>query len=112
MKISEMKGEQAFDAMAKLVPHLYRIIEDNDLSEVKEDIKKGEKENIVIQKAMPTMLTKHREDLFALIAATNDKTIEDVKNMTYADIMNALRECGIAEIIDFFRFAVRLIAVS
>lgn len=98
MKISELNTDQALDVLCESAPYLGNIIEDASLTlELKRKLKIGagasQAEIIAagidkIAKLVPIILRAHREDVYAIIAAVNGKTLEDVSKQ------NALKTAG------------------
>lgn len=108
MKISQMTTNQAADALVKISAHASNILDDPDMMEiVKDTAKTGKKDSTngwskILTKLIPCCLQKHREDLFAIIAALDDKTIEQVGDMKLIDTLNILKESVDKELLDFF----------
>lgn len=120
LKISELPSDQAFEVMAKLVPYIYSLSDDDEIRDVKNernaarssgDADAGQKvTERYFTTVMPLLLTKHRDDVFGIVAVLNEKTVDDVRKMPYAKLMECINGAGIFDIIDFFRFAVRVTA--
>lgn len=108
MKISQMTTNQAADALVKISAHTSNILDDPDMRElIKDTAKTGKKDatngwSKILTKLVPCCLQKHREDLFAIIAALDDKTAEDVGKLKLIETLNILRESVDKELLDFF----------
>ena len=90
MKLSQIKGADAIDVLARIIQPIANIALDKDaLNEIK--LKPVEKEGktpeqiralaiMRIRDAIPAMLGEHRMDICEIIAAINGKTLDEYIN--------------------------------
>ena len=108
MKISQMTTNQAADALVKISAYAANILDDAEMMNlIKETGKNGVDDAMsgwskLLTKLVPMCLKTHREDLFAIIAALDDKTAEDVGKLKLIETLNILRESVDKELLDFF----------
>lgn len=116
MRINEMSADKAFETMAKLVPYIYNISDDETIKKAKsernertddpEEAKKaGER---FLWSVIPAVLARHKEDVFGIVSVMEGCSIEDVQKMTYAELMECINGAGIFDVLSFFKFAVRM----
>ena len=113
MSISQMSTDKAFECMARMVPYVVEILGDPKLAEVKKrfDEKGDELTNgDFMLEAYPLLLRDHREALYGIVAAMSDKSMAEVKDQSFAETFNIIREGFTKELFDFFPFARRLAA--
>ncbi len=103
MKISEFSTECALDKLCEIVPYADNIMGDDELvSVLKEKINPtGEKMVAAAwallgmrkaSKLVPVLFKRHREDVFAILAALNGTTVEKIKAQNIITTMMQLRE--------------------
>ena len=112
MKLSEMNGEELSVCLCKIAEPLERIGFDKKTTAVFQEIADMSKDNmnniqkasVMIGKYVPLLLGAHREDTFAILAAINDKTVEEIRSQngmqTIKELKNALAD---PDLMDFFR---------
>lgn len=114
MKLSQIKGTDAIDVLARIIQPISNIALDKDafdaikLKQVDKDGKTKEQIRELalqrIREAIPAMLGKHRDDICEIIAAINCQTREEyVASLTFAkllkDCMDVLTD---EELLSFF----------
>ena len=112
MKLSEMNTEKAFACMARMVPYVAEIMGDPNVAEAKRKLgeKAGELTNGDFMAAIyPLLMRDHGEALCGIVAAMDDRTVEEVKAQPYKKTLAAIRADFTRELFDFFPFAVRLV---
>lgn len=108
MKISQMTTNQAADALVKISAYASNILDDKDMMElIKGTAKKGQKDasngwSMILTKLVPLCLQTHRNDLFSIVAALDDKTVEEIGDMKLIDTLNILKDSVDKELLDFF----------
>lgn len=114
MKISEMTTEQAFDCMCVITPYVANITADEKLLNIlKDKIQIGKsvsKAEIMVFGAkklaeiVPLVLKDHKQDVFDILAALNEKTPEEISKQNIIETMKQIRKCVTDEdLIDFFK---------
>lgn len=115
MKLSEMNGEELSVCLCKIAEPLERIGFDKKTTETFQkiaDLSKSGMNNIqkasaMIGKYVPLLLGDHREDTFAILAAINDKTVEEIRSQngmqTIKELKDALTD---PDLMDFFSSSV------
>lgn len=101
MKLSQIKGADAIDVLARIIQPIANIALDKDaLNAIK--LKPVEKEGktpeqirelamVRIREAIPAMLGKHRDDICEIIAAINCKSRDEyIAELTFAKL---LKDC-------------------
>lgn len=112
MKLSEMNGEELSVCLCKIAEPLERIGFDKKTTETFQEIadlsKSGmnniQQTSMMIGKFVPLLLGDHREDTFAILAAINNKTVEEIRSQkgmqTIKELKNALAD---PDLMDFLR---------
>lgn len=108
MSLTEMKTQDAFEAMVKMLPHVTAIIEDADIAAEKERIKAKESTGAQTFGAlMPLVLARHGGDMIAIVAAASGVTEKEVGEMPLAQMRDAF-DAAWKDILDFFPLCLRL----
>lgn len=99
MKLSDIKGEGAIDAVADLIPPVARIARDPDVRDMFETKKVPEGMTALefflsrIEEGAPLLLSKHKGDVISILAAISSKTVEEyTAGLTFASLLNDLIE--------------------
>lgn len=101
MKLSQIKGADAIDVLARIIQPIANIALDKDafnaikLKPVEKEGKTPEQIRELalqrIREAIPAMLGKHRMDICEIIAAINGQTCDDyIANLTFGKL---LKDC-------------------
>ena len=118
MKLSEMNGEELSVCLCKIAEPIERIGFDKKTTETFQEIadliKNGmnniQQTSIMIGTCVPLLLGDHREDTFAILAAINGKTVEEIRSQngmqTIKELKNALAD---PDLMDFFTSSVRTV---
>ena len=108
MKISEMTNEQAAEAMIRLSVPFGNLCDDKKITEMIEQYK-GLKDGPMIHafgKMLPEIIMyafkAHREDLYEIVGALTNQSIEEVAKMNFVKTVNVLKESYDDVIRDFF----------
>lgn len=109
MKISEMSMNRAADTMIRLSGSLGNILNDEQIEKLFTDTGFAGKANplkgyaMFLTQLVPACLRTHRNDLFDVVAALDEKTPEEVGNLKVGDVIKILRESVDKELLDFLR---------
>lgn len=107
-----MTTEKALDQMLKIAPHLASILDDTDASEIISAVRetKGSKPaGETMAKIIPLFAGKHRENLYAIVAALNDLPVEEVMEQPINKTIKTLQTMIIHESIMFFMTCMQMI---
>lgn len=114
MKLSQLSTERAVDVLCEIAPCAMNIMTDEELmSELKKavDLKGANTlaEKIALSvgkfsKIIPILLKKRRNDLFSILGALNEKTIEEISKQNIIKTMSQIKEMTKdKELLDFFK---------
>lgn len=109
MKLSEMSTEQFADAICDVTDATANIVEDKALMIAIGDVFKryegktvGNMLATALRKVVPLMLKTHRHDTFQLVAAMNQKTLEQVMAQPIMQTIDDINGMVDKELLDFF----------
>ena len=108
MKISEMTTNQAADVLVRIADPAANIMHDAETFSMLESISKSDATNAVtfiadnIVTIARVLLKNHRIDLFEVVAALTDKTVDDVANQKFTQTVKDLKDSWDGELVDFF----------
>lgn len=109
MKLTEMKTQDAFEAMVRMLPHVTAILEDADIVAEKEKIKNKTASGAQSFNAiMPLVIARHGEDMIAIVAAASGRDVRAVKDMPLQEMREAFDEAW-KDVLDFFPLCLRLV---
>ena len=117
MKFSKITTDRAADVLCEITPYIANIVADEELlAELRnavdpkevatqaELIAKGIEK---VTKLTPIVLKKRKEDVFGILAALNDKTIEEIGSQniiaTMAQVRDVIKD---RDLMDFFKSCV------
>lgn len=116
MKLSEMSTDRAADVLCELTLPISNIVTDDELREClraaigAEEAKSMTKMQMLamgverINKIVPILMKKRREDVYAIIAVLNDTTAEEIGRQNILKTMLQIRETvKDRELMDFFK---------
>lgn len=114
MRLSEISTERAADILCELTPYVSNIASDDELlGELRRviDPKKvvNKAEWIVlgvekINKLVPIILKKRKNDIFGIIGVLNDKTVDEIAKQNFLATMRQIKEIiKDKELLDFFK---------
>lgn len=114
MRLSEISTERAADILCELTPYVSNIASDDELlGELRRviDPKKvvNKAEWIVlgvekINKLVPIILKKRKNDVFGIIGVLNDKTVDEIAKQNFLATMRQIKEIiKDKELLDFFK---------
>lgn len=102
MKISELTTEKAVDVLCEITPYVSNIACDDELlAELKRAINvkgattKAEMMALGVEKVsklVPIVLKKRKGDLFGIVGALNDKTVEEVGKQNLIVTIGQIRD--------------------
>ena len=114
MKLSELSTEKAADVLCEIAPLFMNIASDEELmSELKTAVNfkdantMAEKIALTIgklSKILPILLKKRKQDLFGILGAINEKSIEEISKQNIIKTMSQIRDISKdKELLDFFK---------
>ena len=116
MKLSELSTERATDVLCEIAPYFMNITTDEELvGELKaavdfkdaETMSMAEKITVVtgkISKILPILLKKRKTDLFGILGALNEKTVEEIAKQNIIKTMSQIRDMSKdKDLLDFFK---------
>lgn len=117
MKLSEMTTDRAMDVLCEITPCIANITADEELlAELRNAIDpkavKTKAELMVkgvekITKLAPIVLKKRKTDVFGILAALNEKTVEEIGKQNIIATMAQVREVvKDKDLMDFFKSCV------
>lgn len=117
MKLSEMTTDRAMDVLCEITPCIANITADEELLEelrsaIDPKAVKTKAELMVkgvekITKLVPIVLKKRKADVFGILAALNEKTVEEIGKQNIIATMAQVREVvKDKDLMDFFKSCV------
>lgn len=117
MKLSEMTTDRAMDVLCEITPCIANITADEELlaelrSAIDPKAVKTKAELMVkgvekITKLVPIVLKKRKTDVFGILAALNEKTVEEIGKQNIIATMAQVREVvKDKDLMDFFKSCV------
>ncbi len=109
MTLHEMKTEQAFEAMVKMLPHVTAILDDEDVMAEKKKIKEQKPTGgQTFSAVMPLMLTRHGGSMIAIVAAACGVDEAAVREMPLCEMQKAFDDAW-KDVLGFFPSCLRLV---
>lgn len=108
MKISQMTTDQAADVLIRIADPAANIMHDSDALAMLDDLSNSNADNAVkffadnIPKVTVVLLKNHRSDVYEIVAALAEKTIDEVANQKITETIKDIKESWDGELIDFF----------
>lgn len=114
MKLSQMTTDKATDVLCEIAPYAINIMTDEDLmSELQSAINFDEANTMAekiavsvgkISKILPILLKKRKNDIFGVLGALNDKSIEEIGKQNIIKTMSQIKDISKdKELLDFFK---------
>jgi hypothetical protein len=114
MKLSQLTTDEATDILCIIAPYAENIMTDEELTaELKQEIDietantMAEKFSLIIgklSKILPIVLKKRKIDLFGILGALNEKSIEEIGKQNIIKTMSQIRDISKdKELLDFFK---------
>ena len=114
MKLSELSTDKATDVLCEISPYAINIMTDEELvAELKAAVDFKDAKTIAekiallvgkISKLLPIILKKKKNDLFGILGALNEKSIEEIANQNIIFTMKQIRDISKdKELLDFFK---------
>lgn len=114
MKLSEFSTERATDVLCEIAPHAINIMTDDELiAELKTAVDfnvantMAEKIALIVgklSKILPVLLKKRKTDIFGILGALNEKSIEAIAKQNIVVTMKQVRDISKdKELLDFFK---------
>ena len=97
MKLEEIKGEKAFDAISGMVTAITNIAGDEDFIKAVKEMKGKKDKGAVIKTIVPVLLDDHRDDVVTILSIMNGQSREEylaelTPQKLIADIWNVLTD--------------------
>lgn len=114
MKLSQMTTDKATDVLCEIAPYAINIMTDEDLmNELKAAIDFDEANTMAekiavsvgkISKILPILLKKRKNDIFGILGALNDKSIDEIAKQNVIKTMSQIKDISKdKELLDFFK---------
>lgn len=117
MKLSKITTDRAMDVLCEITPNVANIVTDEDLmAELKKAVDPNDVETKAgllakgverVTKIVPIILKKRKFDMFGILAALNEKTIEEIGKqnilVTMAQVRDIVKD---KDLMDFFKSCV------
>ena len=114
MKLSQMTTDKATDVLCIIAPYAINIMTDEDLiAELKKAVDFKDANTLAekialtvdkIAKILPIILKKRKSDLFGILGALNEKSIEEIGKQNIIRTMTQIRDISKdKELLDFFK---------
>lgn len=114
MKLSQMTTDKATDVLCEIAPYAMNIMTDEDLmNELKAAINFDEANTMAekiavsvgkISKILPILLKKRKNDIFGILGALNDKSIDEIAKQNVIKTMSQIKDISKdKELLDFFK---------
>lgn len=114
MKLSELTTDESLDALCVMTPHINRILTDQELTDelrrkVDPEHLKSRAEVLLegskkVNTLIPIILKRHRNDVYGILSAINNKTIEKIGKQNILVTAMQIREVVKDKaLLDFFR---------
>lgn len=102
MKLSELSTDRALDVLCELTPYIDRITNDQDVvNTIGKVVKPDDELNRYgsfmlvmgrISEFVPLLLKTHRDDVYGILSALNEKSKQEIAAQTVKETMRQLRE--------------------
>lgn len=108
MKISEMTTNQAADVLVRIAVPASNIMHDKNVFDMLEHIAKGSDATLAkfladnMTAVVTVLLKDHRNDVFEIVAALNDKDVDAVGNQNIKQTVLDIKNSFDRDLIDFF----------
>ena len=114
MKLSELSTEKATDVLCEISPYAMNIMTDEELvDELKSAVDFNGANTMAqkialtvgkISKILPILLKKRKADLFGILGALNEKSIEEIAKQNIIKTMSQIKDISKdKELLDFFK---------
>ena len=114
MKLSELSTESATDVLCEIAPYAMAIMTDVELMaelkaavDFKDANTMAEKIALTVgklSKILPILLKKRRDELFGILGALNEKSVEGIAKQNIIVTMKQIRDISKdKELLDFFK---------
>ena len=114
MKLSKLSTERATDVLCEISPYFMNIMTDEELIgelksaiDFKEASTMAEKIALIvgkISKILPILLNKRKTDLFGILGALNEKSVEEISKQNVIKTMSQIKDISKdKELLDFFK---------
>jgi hypothetical protein len=117
MKLSKITTDRAMDVLCEITPNVANIVTDEELmAELKKAVDPNDVETKAgllakgverVAKIVPIILKKRKFDMFGILAALNEKTIEEIGKQNILVTMSQVRDIvKDKDLMDFFKSCV------
>ena len=113
MKLSEMSTDQMADAMVLIAEPVANIAADTKVSAALKGYSTSQKKGEtvaqtfgkMIGKLAPALLQDHRQDVYAVLSALTEKTVEGIASQKGMQTIADIKACWDGELANFFKSA-------
>lgn len=108
MKISEMNTNQVADVLVRIAEPAANIMHDKNVFDMLEKLATGNDASPIkffadnIALVVMVLLNAHRNDVFEIVAALSEKTVDDVGNQNIKTTVIDIKESVDKDLLDFF----------
>ncbi len=114
MKLSELSTDRATDVLCEIAPYATNIMTDEELiGELKAAVDFKDANTMAekialtvgkISKILPIILKKRKGDIFGILGALNDKSVDEIAKQNIVVTMKQIRDISKdKELLDFFK---------
>ena len=100
----KLSTDKAVDVLIEVTPYIADIINDADIRKVIDKYKKKPGEQVkYFAELIPLFLKKHREPVYVILAALQEKAVDDIKAQSFTETIKQIKEiANDKELISFF----------
>lgn len=108
MKLSQMTTDQAADVLVRIAEPSSNIMHDEKVYDMLEKLAKGNTDSAVkffadnITMVVTALLKDHRADVYEIVAAVANKTVEEVSTQNIKQTISDIKDSWDGELLDFF----------
>lgn len=108
MKISQMSTEQGANVLVRIAEPVSNIMDDSRVADLLKEI--SEMKDVpyikvfasIVPKIVPLALESHREDVFEIVGALDNKSVSEVKKQNVLKTIKVIQESVDKDLLDFF----------
>jgi hypothetical protein len=114
MRLSELSTDRATDVLCEIAPYAINIMTDEELmAELKSAVDFKDANTMAekialtvgkVSKIIPILLKKRKGDIFGILGALNDKSVDEIAKQNIVVTMKQIRDISKdKELLDFFK---------
>ena len=114
MRLSELSTDRAMDVLCEIAPYAINIMTDDELmAELKSAVDFKDANTMAekialtvgkVSKIIPILLKKRKGDIFGVLGALNDKSVDEIAKQNIVVTMKQIRDISKdKELLDFFK---------